>query len=56
MKTKLIAALFMFTSLNSFAQSGKSTLTDDLLKDKQTLLPNYIPMANGIPPPSRPKY
>lgn len=47
MRTQIITALLVLTGMSSFAQSGKAGLKDDLLKDKQTLLPKYIPMANG---------
>lgn len=47
MKSKLITTILVLAGVSSFAQSGKAGLKDDLLKDKQTLLPKYIPMANG---------
>ncbi|MCK9303844.1 MAG: TlpA disulfide reductase family protein [Bacteroidales bacterium] len=34
-------------SINSFAQSGKPILKDDLLKDKDMFLARFIPMADG---------
>jgi len=34
-------------SINSFAQSGKPELRDDLLKDKDMFLARFIPMADG---------
>jgi thiol-disulfide isomerase/thioredoxin len=47
MKIKTIVIMLIFMSMNSFAQSGKPELRDDLLKDKDMFLARFIPMAEG---------
>lgn len=44
---KLIYTLLMLLSISSYAQSDKSGLKDDLLKDKDLELAKHIPMWDG---------
>jgi thiol-disulfide isomerase/thioredoxin len=47
MKLKLTTTLFMLLCMNSFAQSEKPSITDDLLKDKDAVKAKYFSKANG---------
>lgn len=47
MKSRIFSAIFALLSLSALGQSGKTELTDDLIRDKQKTLAGFVPMSDG---------
>ena len=47
MRSKIICAFLVGFAFNGLAQSGKTALADDLLKDKVSRVEGYVPILNG---------